>query len=52
MTTRRNFLKGAAAGGIVFCSCEHIMGTKTLSDKDKAAILGLNAAKLFAVKVA
>ena len=21
MTTRRNFLKGAAAGGIVFCSC-------------------------------
>ncbi|MEA2881773.1 MAG: aminocarboxymuconate-semialdehyde decarboxylase, partial [Bradyrhizobium sp.] len=21
MTTRRNFLKGAAASGIVFCSC-------------------------------
>jgi aminocarboxymuconate-semialdehyde decarboxylase len=31
---------------------EHIMGTRTLSDKDKAAILGLNAAKLFAIKVA
>jgi predicted TIM-barrel fold metal-dependent hydrolase len=31
---------------------EHIFATTTLSDRDKAAILGLNAAKLFGFKVA
>jgi len=30
---------------------EHIFATTTLNDKDKAAILGLNAAKLFGIKV-
>jgi aminocarboxymuconate-semialdehyde decarboxylase len=30
---------------------DHVFATTTLSDKDKAAILGLNAAKLFGMKV-
>jgi aminocarboxymuconate-semialdehyde decarboxylase len=29
MTTRRNFLKGAAAGGIVFCSCGIVHAART-----------------------
>ena len=31
---------------------DHVMGTTTLSDKEKAAILGGNAAKLFGIKAA